>query len=110
MSRYTDRFYEERKSSYEDKEHVSPKMEQMEPTPKNGVVKGVPYLRLREAPGEEEKTLRIVDEGTELQVVMEENKFAPEGFTKVKIKGDPIEYWAKKKYIVEIGGDVMNGS
>lgn len=79
-------------------EATSPAREQMEPKTKNGIVKGTPYLRLRKEPGETEIALKIVPEGTKLEV-LNSGKFAPKGFIKVKIPGKEEVYWTKEEFV-----------
>lgn len=95
MSRYSNL---ERENYYKE-DATSRASEQMEPETKNGVVKGIPWLRLRVEPGVDEETLKIVPEGTKVEIVEQQKKFAPKEFIKVRLLGDPKEYWTKEKYI-----------
>lgn len=100
MSRYGSDYH--RRSDYDSDEErmaTSSARETRESTPRNGVVKGTHYLRLREAPGEDERTLKIVKEGTKVEIVNSIGGLAPRGFLKVKLPNDKTEYWAKSEFI-----------
>lgn len=95
MSRYSN---VERENYYNEKS-MSRVSEQAEPETKTGVVKGIPWLRLRVGPGVEEETLKIVPEGTKVKIVKQQEEFAPKEFVKIRLFGDSKEYWTKEKYI-----------
>lgn len=97
-NRYLSRNYEDY-SGLVSEEAKSPAKEQTEPQTKNGIVKGIPYLRLRKDPGESETTLKIVPEGTKLEILKTDNKFVPKGFIKVKIPEKEEVYWTREEYI-----------
>lgn len=98
MRRYGNNEYDQ---GYENtKESMSSEMRRTEPETVTGVVKGTAYLRLRKAPGNNEETLKIVREGSRLEIVNINDRFAPDGFKKVKLPNDPTEYWAKSEFVV----------
>lgn len=77
---YYRRHFEENKDTF----NSSVEQRDMDPETRNGVVVNAPYVKLREAPSKNAETIKLLKDGTELEILEFEKEMAT-GFKKVEV-------------------------
>lgn len=77
---YYRKYFEENKDTF----NSSVEQRKMDPKTRNGIVTNAPYVKMREAPNKNADTIKLLKDGTELEILEFEEEMET-GFKKVEV-------------------------